>query len=334
MKVRPDHWLARYLKKVSNMNRLFTVITFLFLLLTSCISVGTLPPSTTISTSINTPITGEISGKVIDSSDGSPIPFANVTTEPPTSSVTTDADGEYSISGVYPGNYSVIATKQDNTSGEVRVAVVAGQMTVADLHFVSGLAYFPTTTPRSVPTVTDVYAPILFGSNMLANGNLEENDFGLIANWAPTNIDLYRWYLVQDVPVSRENENARWVEQVELVQEGRGYGLKSVDFQKCNYFCSASAVQIVPAQENRVYTLSAEARREHGSGGTLYMDFLNANMGRIKPHTKGGYCEEWSQQEVTAMAPEGTRYIRVILYSSNNAQGIVYWDNVELRENE
>jgi hypothetical protein len=248
--------------------------------------------------------------------------------------VTTDADGEYAISGVAPGIYTVFASGPDGKRGEARVAVAAGEMTIADLHLASGLARLPTTTPPPVPSATaaDVCTPVPFGSNMLANGDLDEDDFGSIPNWARTNIDLCRWYLVQDVPPSAGNENARWIERVELFEEERGYGLKSIDYQSCGYFCSTSAVQIVPAQEHQVYTLSAEARREQGRGGTLYLDFLNANRGRIKPHTKGGYGEEWSQQEVTAVAPQGTRYIRVALYTSNNSQGTIIWDNIELKK--
>ena len=295
----------------------------LFLLLTSCAPGETLPPTT-----------GEIKGTVIDSSDGSPIPLANVITEPPTSSVTTDVDGKYSIPNVVPGNYRVIASKEDNTSREVRIAVAAGEVTTADLFFGSSAPHLPTATPFTppTPTATDVFTPVLFGSNMLANGKLEENDFGLIANWAQTDIELYRWYLVQDVAPSAENVNARWIERVELFQEERGYGLKSVDYQICGYFCSVSAIQIVPAQEGRVYTLSAEGWREKGNGGSMYIDFLNANKARIKPHSKWGFNEEWSRQEVTATAPEGTRFIRVILYSGNKNEGILYWDNVELSE--
>ncbi len=309
------------------MKRPIPVISILFLLLISCNLARTQPSSTT---------TGEISGIVIDSRDGSPIPYANVITEPPTSSVTTDSDGKYSISGVYPGDYRVIAIKLDNTSRDVRVAVTAGEMTTADLHFGTDQTYLPTATLSSVlvATATVVNTPVFFGSNMLANGNLDENDFGIIANWANTNIDLYRWYLVQDVQPGKGTENTRWVEWVELFDDERGYGLKSTDYQNCNYFCSTSAVQIVPAQENRAYTLSAEAMREQGKGGKLYIDFLNANRQRIKAHSKGGYSEEWCRQENTAVAPEGTRYIRVILYTDNRDQGVVYWDNVELRENE
>jgi hypothetical protein len=280
--------------------------------------------------------TGKISGKVIDSSDGSPIPYANVITDPPTSSVTTDSDGNYSIPDVHPGNYTVIAIKQDDTSRNVKVAVTAGETTTADLHFVSVQIHLPTSTPTFEPTktATAVYTPPPIGTNLLANGNLDENDFGSIANWARTSIELFRWYLVQDVPPDNGTENTRWVEQVELIENERGFGLKSIDYQNCNYFCSTSAVQIVPAQGNRVYSLSVEARKEQGGSGTLYIDFLNANKGRLKTHTKGGFGEEWSRQEITAVAPEGTKYIRVILYTNNNAQGVIYWDNVMLIENE
>ena len=106
------------------MKQLFLVIGFLFLLLTGC-TWGDKPASST----------GKISGIVIDSSEGAPIPFANVMTEPPTSSVTTGADGKYSISGVSPGEYTVVAIKLENTSRKVRVAVRAGETTIADLHF-------------------------------------------------------------------------------------------------------------------------------------------------------------------------------------------------------
>jgi hypothetical protein len=285
------------------------------LLIASCSSWGTpfLPNITS---------TGEISGIAIDSNDGSPIPFANVITNPSTSSVTTDNDGRYSIPGVHPGTYTVIASKQDKISREVRVSVVAGDTTTADLHF--GII-------QSAYTATDDHTPGQLSFNMLSNGNLDENDYGIIENWAQTNIDLYRWYLVQDVPPSEENGNARWIEWVELFGGERGHELRSFDFQNCSYFCSTSAVQIVPAEENKVYSLSAEAMREWGKGGTLYIDFLNASKARIEAHSKGGYSSEWRQQEITVVAPAGTKYIRVVLYTNNGAQGIVSWDNVELR---
>ena len=81
-----------------------------------------------------TPPMGKINGQVIDSSDGSFIPGANISTDPPTSSVTTDAQGEYSIADMPPGDYTVTASKAGYNSTSVDVAVAVGKTTTADLH--------------------------------------------------------------------------------------------------------------------------------------------------------------------------------------------------------
>lgn len=180
------------------------------------------------------------------------------------------------------------------------------------------LTVFP--IPMSSPVST---------TNLLANGSLDEDDFGRVANWAQTGINLNRWHLVQDIPPSNEF-NVRWVEHVDLRAEGRGYGLRSVDAQECDFFCSTAAIQIVPAQENMRYRLVATARGVEGGKPKLYLDFLNINQMRIDVVTKGGYSSDWSRQTITAQAPLGTAYIRVILYTDNRVQGIVYWDDVEL----
>ncbi len=181
---------------------------------------------------------------------------------------------------------------------------------------------FPSTPPVSFRS----------GSNLAANGDFEEDDFGRVANWSQTNIETLRWYLVQDTP--RGRENARWVEWVNLAEDGRGHGLESVDHQSCDYYCSSEAIQLVPIKEGKTYVLSAEARIEEGNDAVLYMDFLDANKARIKPYTGAGYSRQWSQQSITAQAPAGSRYIRIILYTNNKPQGIVYWDNVELKVKE
>ncbi|MCP4538610.1 MAG: hypothetical protein GY832_15865 [Chloroflexi bacterium] len=110
-----------------------TFVLLLSLFLTACVP-GITPTA---------PITGEITGKVIDSSDGSPIPFANVNTDPPTSSVTTDAQGNYTILNVPPGDYTVNAFKSDYIATSARVAVTAGRTPVADVHLSSNVATTP-----------------------------------------------------------------------------------------------------------------------------------------------------------------------------------------------
>ncbi|MCP4538250.1 MAG: hypothetical protein GY832_14010 [Chloroflexi bacterium] len=226
--------------------------------------------------------------------------------------------------------------------GLVTLTLLVSCASLLVLSFIAGGMTGNKTVPVLVTSVPTFSTPTLFlqpsppmsvntSKNLLTNGDLDEDDFGTIVNWAQTNIDLSRWYLVQDVSPSGESGNARWIERVDLTQVGRGYGLRSVDYQNCDYFCSVTALQIIPAEGNKIYALSVEARREQGSGGSIYLDFLNENRQRIKPYTKGGYGDQWESQTITAQAPEGTKYIRVALYSSNGSQGIVDWDNVELK---
>lgn len=108
------------------MKRLRFVSSLLLLLLSSCVLFETPTQST-----------GSISGRVIDSSNGYPISAANVRTDPPTGSVTTDSKGGYSIAYMPPGSYTITASKVGYASASVKVAVVGGRTTTADLHLVA-----------------------------------------------------------------------------------------------------------------------------------------------------------------------------------------------------
>jgi hypothetical protein len=108
------------------------MILLLSILLLACNQFADLTTEAT-PTPVNIP-TGTISGKVIDSNDGTFIPTANVSTEPPTSSVTTDEEGKFSIPDVPVGNYSVTAAKSGYASVSVKIAVLADKITTTDLH--------------------------------------------------------------------------------------------------------------------------------------------------------------------------------------------------------
>jgi hypothetical protein len=173
--------------------------------------------------------------------------------------------------------------------------------------------------------------PAVFASQpaLLTNSSLDQNDFGLIKDWTDTRVFLNQWYLVQQVPPGQPD--ARWVEWVDLSQENRGYGLKSTDQQDCDVFCSTEAIQLVAAEENTTYYLMADVRVEEGSSPTLYLDFLDANRQRIDVFTSSASGNQWSRITIIARSPTGTRFIRVILYTSNKAKTVVYWDNIDLR---
>jgi hypothetical protein len=195
--------------------------------------------------------------------------------------------------------------------------------------FTAGAALPPTPTPITpIPAQAGITWPVTVSTNLLRNPFFNQDNFGLIRYWSQTDIDVQRWYLVQDVQPGQPG--TRWVDRVDLREEGGGFALRSIDGQTCDWYCSTEAVQIVPAEENAFYVLSAEARVGDGNGPTLYLDFLDANRMRIDVFTQGGYSAQWSRQTVAAVSPTGTRYIRVILYTSNAALGTAYWSRVAL----
>ena len=117
-----------------NMLRLF-IFTFLVLAVSGCATVK------------NEPVMGSISGRTINVNDGAPVSAANVRTDPPTHSVTTEAQGGFSISDIPPGNYTITGTKSGYTTASVAVTVAAGKTTIADLRLA------PLTITDTVPTV-------------------------------------------------------------------------------------------------------------------------------------------------------------------------------------
>lgn len=77
------------------------------------------------------PTTGEITGVVIDDSTGNPIEGANVTTNGYYD--TTDSNGNYHISNVPPGTYTVTASKNGyESNSETDVVVAVGQTATVD----------------------------------------------------------------------------------------------------------------------------------------------------------------------------------------------------------
>jgi len=77
--------------------------------------------------------TGTIKGTITDAESSLPIPYVNVTTLPPTSSVTTDTLGVYSIEHVFPDTFAVVATKSGYHKDSVLISVLAGNITIGDI---------------------------------------------------------------------------------------------------------------------------------------------------------------------------------------------------------
>ncbi|HEX9562482.1 MAG TPA: carboxypeptidase regulatory-like domain-containing protein [Gemmatimonadaceae bacterium] len=88
-----------------------------------------------------TPLPGGIMGVVTDASNGAPIAGATVTTVPATSSVTTNAQGAYTIQNVPPGTYTVTATRSGYSPGSGPATVLPGQTATRDISLSTQPAY-------------------------------------------------------------------------------------------------------------------------------------------------------------------------------------------------
>lgn len=163
--------------------------------------------------------------------------------------------------------------------------------------------------------------------NLLNNSDFERSDIGIFTNWQDTQINLNKWYIIQN-EVKREDQYMQYVNLDEY--GGSGYGIKSIDKVKCPAFCSTEAVQIVSARPGIKYRLFAKGKIIEGSWMSLYLDFLDINRNRIDVKTTGGYSTKWSIQSVEAISPPDTKYIRVILYTANDSYGVFLWDNANL----
>ena len=96
------------------------------------------------------PTTGTISGTVMNKAGDAVVSAAIITTEPPTSSVSSNADGKYTIEDVDPSDYIVQALKDGYDPGNVNVTVKAGKTAIADIRLGILLANHPPTKPQLV----------------------------------------------------------------------------------------------------------------------------------------------------------------------------------------
>jgi len=76
--------------------------------------------------------TGGISGRVVDATDGVPVPMAEVRTSPVSGTAVTDSEGRYVMHGLKLGRYRVIATKPGYFDKRVSVNV-SSDNTTADI---------------------------------------------------------------------------------------------------------------------------------------------------------------------------------------------------------
>lgn len=78
--------------------------------------------------------TGQIQGMVMDYSNQKPVEGVQVSTNPPTSSITTDKTGKFTLNNLDEGNYSISIYKIGYQSNNVSVSVKSGKTTQATMY--------------------------------------------------------------------------------------------------------------------------------------------------------------------------------------------------------
>jgi uncharacterized protein YkwD len=133
---------------------------------------------------------------------------------------------------------------------------------------------------------------------------------------------LQRWHLYGpgDSGVARTTGSA----------EAGSWGLRIND----SATTKAVATQVVLGAAGVRYQVAARTRYLSGpSEQVVYLDFLRSDFSRISVFTQGtGMPTTWSTTTVSADAPSGTKYVRVLLYgpAAAGVASIHTWDSIKL----
>lgn len=264
-----------------------------------------------------------------------------------------DGDGRTERRVLRPG-FGEPGLPLDGAPSPNMIAPYLGAIGVARAKAANGVWYWTVT----YGSTTDPTAPMMSINDsaehsLLANGSFEEGrdeiGKGVWSNpqrWYgrdeyadpdhPDKTDyrvLHKWHVFGGAgSVEVRADNAYFVDGA---QRATAKGLRIVD--SGTYESAASATQIVKAMPGVNYEVSARARRVAGtSEQTVYLDFLDATYKRLGVTTvRAGTQAAWTGDaiKVSATAPPGTVYARVILYGTANADGgsTYDWDDVRLR---
>ena len=83
--------------------------------------------------SANSQLAGKIIGRISDARTSQPIVGASISTSPATEVVTSDSTGQYGISKIAAGRYTVTASKSGYTPNSVDVTARFDTLVVADI---------------------------------------------------------------------------------------------------------------------------------------------------------------------------------------------------------
>jgi len=111
---------------------------------------------------------GQITGTVKNSKTFIPIENVNLTTQPVTSSITSDVTGKYTFVNVSPGTYTLLSKKVGYDSTTINVNVIAGQITKADIYITEKDTTVPPTTGSIVGEIKDAQTLIAISGALIS----------------------------------------------------------------------------------------------------------------------------------------------------------------------
>ena len=236
------------------------------------------------------------------------------------------------------GNYSG-KIKVPSILNEVYVSTIAGDAVVS--LYASGLksggviidfgddyGYLPpdTTEPSSLKSHVNSLNKLKAtneGTNIIGNGEFNDNDFGSIPYWNTILGIDNKWHFT-----NYYNYQMEWIND-----NGNGM-IKTALGGRSGYYYYGGAVQWIEAEAGDVVTISADIKTDNLAStmrSYLYLIPRNINGNPLRYFNVyyNNPATSWTRKTLVASMPAGTAYCTVMLWNHDrNPNGSIYYDNV------
>ncbi len=160
-------------------------------------------------------------------------------------------------------------------------------------------------------------------TNVVGNGDFENNDFGTIHYWSTGHPVDGRWYFTQ------------YSGSMEWYDDGGNHVIRTPWTEPGNYYYGGAA-QMIDANPGDVVTFSADIRSEGNNNGLyawLYLIPFNSSGHYLGFYNVRYYhpSNSWTRKTLVATMPSGTVKCKVLIWTNDyTANAAVYVDNVEV----
>lgn len=115
------------------------------------------------------------------------------------------------------------------------------------------------------------------------------------------------------------------------LQAYRSAGLGSLEINDAAGTAVSVRTERIVAATGDDYTLTAKMKGKSGTPAWLYLEFWDFDRNRIgATNVQPQFSADWQTVTVTGVAPEKTAHVTALVYGSQAAAGVSYWDEVTL----